>query len=57
MMFNEHDDDAYRREALDKSLMQSEGGMEEFQHGIDYLLNSGYVTGRVLPLDGGRHLK
>ena len=23
---------------------------------IDYLLGSGYVTGRVLPMDGGRHI-
>ena len=57
MMFNEHDDDAYRHKARDKSLMQREGGVEEFLHSIDYVLNSSYVTGRVLHLDGGRHLK
>ena len=56
VMFNEHDDDAYRRKARDKSLMRREGGLAEFQHAVDYLMNSSYVTGRILPLDGGRHL-
>ncbi len=57
VLFNDHDDESYRRKALDKSLMRREGGLDEFQHAIDYLLGSRYVTGRVLPLDGGRHLK
>jgi dihydromonapterin reductase/dihydrofolate reductase len=57
VLFNEHDDEAYREKALQKSLMQREGGLDEFQHAIDYLLESRYVTGRVLPMDGGRHLQ
>ncbi len=57
VMFNPDDDDEYRRKSLDKSLMQREGGLDEFQHAIDYLLQSQYVTGRVLPMDGGRHLR
>lgn len=57
LLFNEHDDDAYRQKALDKSLMKREGGLEELQHAVDYLFDSRYVTGRILPLDGGRHLK
>ena len=57
VLFNEDDDEDYRRKALDKSLMQREGGLDEFQHAIDYLLQSHYVTGRVLPMDGGRHLR
>jgi dihydromonapterin reductase / dihydrofolate reductase len=56
ILFNEHDQPDYRRKTLKKSLMQREGGLDEFQHAIDYLLDSSYVTGRVLPLDGGRHL-
>jgi dihydromonapterin reductase/dihydrofolate reductase len=31
-------------------------GLDEFQHAVDYLMNSHYVTGRTLPLDSGRHL-
>jgi dihydromonapterin reductase/dihydrofolate reductase len=57
VMFNPDDDEDYRRKALDKSLMQREAGLDEFQHAIDYLLQSQYVTGRVLPMDGGRHLR
>jgi dihydromonapterin reductase/dihydrofolate reductase len=56
VLFNEEDNDAYREKTLKKSLMQREAGLDEFQHTIDYLLDSTYVTGRVLPLDGGRHL-
>jgi len=57
VLFNPDDDEVYRRKALDKSLMQREAGLDEFQHAIDYLLQSHYVTGRVLPMDGGRHLR
>jgi len=57
LIFNEDDDDAYRQKALNKSLMRREGGLEEFRHAVDYLFDSQYVTGRILPLDGGRHLR
>ena len=57
VLFNADDDEEYRRKALDKSLMQREAGLDEFQHAVDYLLQSHYVTGRVLPMDGGRHLR
>ena len=56
LLFNDDDEEAYREKALRKSLMQREGGLIEFQRGVDYLLSSDYVTGRVLHLDGGRHL-
>ena len=57
VLFNPDDDEDYRRKALDKSLMRREGGLDEFQRTIDYLLQSHYMTGRVLPMDGGRHLR
>ena len=56
VMFNDGDGDSYREKARNKSIMQREGGFDEFRHAIDYLLASRYVTGRVLPMDGGRHL-
>ncbi len=56
VLFNEDDDHAYREKALKKSLLQREGGLGELQKTIDYILSSTYVTGRVHPLDGGRHL-
>jgi dihydromonapterin reductase/dihydrofolate reductase len=57
VLFNDDDDDSYREKTLKKSLMQREGGLDEFQHAVDYLMNSHYVTGRILPMDGGRHLR
>lgn len=56
LLFNEGDDEDYRNRALSKSLLRKEGGLEELRHAVDYLMDSGYVTGRVLHLDGGRHL-
>lgn len=57
VLFNGTDDDAYREKALKKSLLPREGGLDEFQRAVDYLLESQYVTGRIHHLDGGRHLK
>jgi dihydromonapterin reductase/dihydrofolate reductase len=56
VLFNEHDDAAYREKTLAKSLLRREGGLEEMQHQVDYLLDSTYVTGRIIAMDGGRHL-
>jgi len=56
VLFNEGDEPAYREKALSKSLMQREGGLDEMQAAVEFLLTSGYLTGRILPLDGGRHL-
>ncbi|WP_024609966.1 dihydromonapterin reductase [Pseudoalteromonas sp. TB64] len=57
IIFNEHDDDQYRTKTLKKSLMGIEPGCQEIINSIDLLLQSQYITGRSLPVDGGRHLK
>ena len=57
VLFNEGDDARYRARAVRKNLMGREGGAGEFLHAVDYLLDSAFVTGRVLPMDGGRHLQ
>ena len=56
VLFNADDDAQYREKTLRKSLMQREGGLDEMQHQVDYLLDSQYVTGRIIHMDGGRHL-
>lgn len=56
VLFNESDDEQYKEKTLKKSLMQREGGLKELEALVDYLMSSQYVTGRILPLDGGRHL-
>ncbi len=57
MLFNDDDGDEYKQKTLKKSLLEKEGGAEEFIQAVHYLLDSQYITGRVIPLDGGRHLK
>jgi len=57
IIFNEHDDEQYRTKTLKKSLMGIEPGCQEIINSIDLLLQSHYITGRSLPVDGGRHLK
>jgi len=57
IMFNDHDDAAYRQQALDKSLMKIEPGAEEIIRLVEYLLASRYVTGRTHSVDGGRPLR
>lgn len=57
VLFKQDDDEIYREKTLKKSLMQREAGLDELQNAVDYLLQSQYVTGRILPVDGGRHLK
>lgn len=55
--FNDWDDDEYREKALQKSLLGTEPGETCFTESVLFLLQNNYITGRVLPLDGGRHLK
>lgn len=54
--FNPEDDAGYREKALSKSLIGKEGGEAEVWQTVQYLMNSEYITGRTLHLDGGRHL-
>lgn len=57
LMFNAGDDETYRQKALAKSLLGVAPGAEEVLATINYLLQSRFITGRVLPLDGGRQLR
>jgi dihydromonapterin reductase/dihydrofolate reductase len=57
IIFNENDDDAYKVKTLKKSLMGIEPGSVEIVSSVELILNSNYITGRTLAVDGGRHLK
>ncbi|KGK41801.1 dihydromonapterin reductase [Nitrincola sp. A-D6] len=57
ILFNEDDSEEYKQKARAKSLMNKEAGADEMLQTVDYLLQSRYVTGRSLAVDGGRHLK
>lgn len=56
LAFNEHDDEAYKAKARAKSLMLREGSFQEALDALLMLMKSNYITGRVMHLDGGRHL-
>ena len=57
IIFNQWDDEEYRRKSLQKSLLGIEPGVQCFTDTVRYVLENNYITGRILPLDGGRHLK
>lgn len=57
VMFNQNDSEQYKQKALKKSLLEVCPGAKEAVAAVDYLLNSEYITGRTVHLDGGRHLK
>ncbi|MEZ9820546.1 dihydromonapterin reductase [Shewanella sp. 10N.286.45.A1] len=56
LMFNPDDDEQYKQKALKKALMAKEGGEVEILNAVNYLLQSHYITGQTLKIDGGRHL-
>ncbi len=56
LMFNPGDDDDYRERAQRKSLLGVAPGEGEGVAAIRYLLDSHYLTGKSIALDGGRPL-
>jgi dihydromonapterin reductase/dihydrofolate reductase len=57
IIFNQDDNAEYKVKTLKKSLMGIEPGSKEILNILDMLLNSDYITGRTIQVDGGRHLK
>ena len=57
VMFNDGDDAEYRARTLAKSAMGIEPGPDVIYQSVRYLLDSPYVTGTTLTVNGGRHLK
>jgi dihydromonapterin reductase/dihydrofolate reductase len=56
LMFNEADDESYRLEASRKALLGVAPGESEGVNAIRFILDSRYLTGKTIALDGGRHL-
>lgn len=56
IVFNEHDTESYKTKTLKKSVLGIEPGEAEISNAILFILNSRYMTGRQLKLDGGRHI-
>ncbi|WP_018694462.1 dihydromonapterin reductase [Algicola sagamiensis] len=56
ILFDEHASTAYQEKTLKKSVFGLEPGEVEIEQAIQFILKSKYMTGRVLRLEGGRHL-
>ena len=56
LMFNPDDNEQYRQQAMSKSLLGIVPGAPEGINTIQYILESRYLTGKTIALDGGRHL-
>ncbi|HET8849354.1 MAG TPA: dihydromonapterin reductase [Marinobacter sp.] len=56
ILFNENDGEEYRKKTLKKSAMAMEPGVAVAVQTLQFLLDNPYITGRSIPLDGGRHL-
>lgn len=57
LMFQPDDDAAYRAQTLAKSALGIEPGAEVIYQSLRYLLDTPYITGTTLTVNGGRHLK
>lgn len=57
LMFNDADDEQYKQKALQKSLLGICPGAQEAVKAMTYILDSDYLTGQTIHLNGGRHLK
>lgn len=57
LAFNKGDSPEYQKKVLAKSPLYMEPGFEVLWQTVDYLLNQPYMTGNLLRLNGGRHLK
>lgn len=56
LMFNQEDNTEYREKAVKKSLLGIVPGESEGVNTIQYIIQSQYLTGKTIALDGGRHL-
>lgn len=57
LMFNQHDNEEYKQKALSKSLLGICPGAQEAVTAVNFILNSTYMTGQVIHLNGGRNLQ
>ncbi|MFO1350890.1 MAG: dihydromonapterin reductase [Gammaproteobacteria bacterium] len=54
--FNAGDSQAYRQKTLKKSVLQIEPGEPVIWQTLEFILANPYLTGAIIPMDGGRHL-
>ncbi len=47
----------YLKARVDSNLLKKVGSLEEITESLIFLINNGFITGQILFVDGGRHLK
>ncbi|WP_150137828.1 dihydromonapterin reductase [Candidatus Enterovibrio escicola] len=57
IMLNNHDRNEHKKKVLSKSLLGISPGVFEVINAVQFILNSRYMTGQSINLDGGRALK
>ncbi|MFO0981872.1 MAG: SDR family oxidoreductase [Planctomycetota bacterium] len=57
VLLPEHFSDAQRERAVRTTLLGRTGTPEDVARAVRYLIEAPYVTGVILPVDGGRHLR
>lgn len=57
IMLQPDDDETYQRQATAKSVIGTVPGPEVIYQSLRYLLDTPYITGTTLTVNGGRHLK
>lgn len=56
ILFKEWHSEAMRKQVLAETLLGEEGGEEAIWRAVDAILGNHYLTGAVIPVDGGRRL-
>jgi dihydromonapterin reductase/dihydrofolate reductase len=56
IMFNEGDSESYRQQRLQQNLIPIEPGPEVIWQTINYIMQTPYLTGQQITLDGGQSL-
>jgi NAD(P)-dependent dehydrogenase (short-subunit alcohol dehydrogenase family) len=57
VLFPQNYDEKEKQFAIEQTLLKREGAPEDIVKALEFLIKNGdYITGTVLPVDGGRHI-
>jgi len=56
VLFPDHYSEAQKSKSVKRTLLQREGSAEDIARTVRFLIETDYITGAVIPVDGGRHI-
>jgi NAD(P)-dependent dehydrogenase (short-subunit alcohol dehydrogenase family) len=56
VLFPEDYTDEQKKSAIDRTLLKRAGSPADIVHAVIFLIESDYITGDVIHVDGGRHI-